>query len=92
MGPAALVACTASAIPAEAPTAVLYPAVAVAAEGDREQAGDLIRQARGADLVQVSAWISELAEIGQHHRSVLQFIPELTGRADPPAPRSQEIP
>ena len=43
-----VVAYTAATSPAEAATAVFYLAVAAAAGGDLEQAGDLIRQARAA--------------------------------------------
>ena len=85
-GPAALVAYTAATTLAEAAAAVFYLAVTAAAGGDHEQARDLIRRARAADPGQVPAWINELAEIGQHHRGVLQLIPELTASADPPAP------
>jgi tetratricopeptide (TPR) repeat protein len=86
VGPAALVAYTAATSMAEAATALFYLAVAVAAGGEQEQAGDLIRQARAADPTQVPAWINELAEIGQHHHGVLQLIPAFTAPADQPAP------
>jgi hypothetical protein len=86
VGPAALVAYSAARSTAAVATAVFYLAVAMAAGGDREQARDLIRKARAADLAQVPAWIDELAEIGQHHHGVLQLIPALTAPADRPAP------
>ena len=86
VGPAALVAYTAAASIAEAATALFYLAAAEAASGDPEQAGDLIRQARGADPAQVPAWINELAEIGQHHSGVLPLIPALTAPAEQPPP------
>jgi hypothetical protein len=79
--PAALVAYTAATSDAEAATAVFYVAVAVAAGGDRDQARELIGQAREADPAQVPGWINELAEIGQHHSGVLSLIPALTGTA-----------
>jgi hypothetical protein len=93
VGPAALVAYTTATSAAEAAAAVFYLAVADAAGGDLEQAGDLIGQARTADPAQVPAWINELARIGQHHPGVLQLIPALTapsGQPSPPEPTPQE--
>lgn len=85
VGPAALVAYTAATSAAEAATALFYLAVAVAADGDQDQARDLIRQARAADPAQVPGWINELAEIGQHHHGVLPLIPAFTAPAGPDA-------
>ena len=93
-GPAALVAYTAATTPAEVATAVFYMAVAATTAGDHTQGRDLVRQARSVDPGQVSAWINELAEIGQYHHVVLHLIPELTTSAVRPeqsAPQPEDI-
>jgi len=82
----AVVAYTAATSIAERAVALFYLAVAMAARGDQEQAGDLVIQARAADPARAPGWINELAEIGQHHPGVLQLIPALTATADQAPP------
>jgi hypothetical protein len=89
LSPAALVAYTAATTIAEAGTAMFYVAVAMAAEGDLDQASELIGQARTTDPAQVSDWINEVAQIGRHRPEVLRLIPALTAPVSEP---QQEAP
>jgi len=79
---AAIVASTTASTEAQAASALFYYATGTALGGDQDRALDLISRARSLDPSQATAWINELAVIGQQHHGVLALIPALTSAPD----------
>ncbi|WBB91405.1 tetratricopeptide repeat protein [Verrucosispora sp. WMMC514] len=89
LAPAAVLASTTASTASDAATAGFYLAVATATAGDLDQALTILTHARRLDPDQTVAWITRLADIGQHHPAVLPLIPPLTEPpADPPGATS----
>src|SRR5439155_20505285 len=64
LGPAATVAWTAATTQTHAAIALFYLAVAIAMDGDLDQAAPTLTQARHLDPHQTSTWINQLGRIG----------------------------
>jgi hypothetical protein len=86
LGPAATVALTAATTEGQAGTGLFYLAVATAYKSSPDDAAEMLTQARRLDPSQATAWISELAAIGQHHPAVLPLITPLTQPIEPADP------
>jgi hypothetical protein len=67
----------------QAAAGLFYLAVAAACTGSPDDSAGTLDQARRLEPGQETAWIGELASIGQHHPAVLPLIPVLTQPLEP---------
>src|SRR5262249_4303266 len=86
LGPAATAALTGASTAEQAAAALFYLAVAAARADDPGPAAETLAEARRLDPGQATAWIGELASIGQHHPAVLPLIALLTQPLEPAGP------